>query len=125
MSDPASVTDALRAIADPLPPGSGVMLPVEWLRAVADMQERAPNKPACGDVDLTVREVAELLDRKASTVRGWCASGKLEAYRLNSREWRIPREALRALQERQRSAMKAANPAASVDLGAWRRRKNM
>ena len=47
--------------------------------------------------DLTLEQVACEVGRATSTVRTWCNSKRLAgAYRLNGRDWRVPRAALRA-----------------------------
>jgi excisionase family DNA binding protein len=53
--------------------------------------------------DLTVEDVGRELNRAPSTIRGWLGSGSLRGYRLNGREWRIPRQALKEFLEAQRS----------------------
>lgn len=68
--------------------------------------------------DLTVQDVAEEVGRAPSTVRGWCNSGQLRAYRLNRREWRITREALREFQRDQQEPPPDIGD--SDDLGSWR-----
>ena len=91
-----SGADLGRAL-EPLPDEAQV--PVRWVRGllgeclVADVI-----------VDLTLQQVAEKVGRASSTVRGWCASGELRAYRLNGREWRVPLAALTEFFERQRKA---------------------
>jgi excisionase family DNA binding protein len=45
---------------------------------------------------LTVEEVARLLKVTSTTVRRWCLSGRLPAFKIG-RAWRIPREGLRRL----------------------------
>lgn len=114
------VTD--RSLLDQLPGES--LVPVHWVRellaqtAVTDAEALA---------DLPVQDVAKVLHRKPSTIRAWCASGSIQAYKLNSREWRIPREALRAYQDQQREKSldneksKSFRAGRAVDLGAWRK----
>jgi excisionase family DNA binding protein len=101
--------DAYRVIAEALPAGSAVPVPREMLLEWLGESCEAP-----AAVDLDVQAVADLLGRKASTVRSWCASGRLRGYRLNSREWRVTPAALAAFQEQQRGD-------APVSLGAWRK----
>lgn len=76
-------------------PGDALM-PVRWIRELVDgleMDETA-------GIGLTVQEVADATDRAPSTVRTWCAEGRLPgAKRLRGREWRIPRSALKRLLE--------------------------
>lgn len=76
-------------------------------------------------VGLTVQEVAEATDRAPSTVRTWCAEGRLPgARRLRGREWRIPRKALDALLDGEEPTQRGGG-ADHLDvprggLGAWR-----
>ena len=44
--------------------------------------------------DLTVEDVADETGRAPSTVRGWLISNALRGYKLNNRDWRVPRAAL-------------------------------
>lgn len=114
----------LRSIIEHLPAGAAVTLPADTLRVWLDDE---PSGAVSADsdralVDLTVAAAAGMLGRGASTIRWWCASGLLAgAYRLNGREWRIPRDALRALATASRIP-RASAPArgGSLKLGAWR-----
>lgn len=74
------------------------LVPAGW---VLDLLGREAVADSDGpDLGLTVQEVAQLTGRAPSTVRVWAGSGRLPgAYRLQGREWRIPRSALRALAE--------------------------
>jgi len=45
--------------------------------------------------DLTVDQVAAKTNRAASTIRGWLIAGDLRGYKLNGRDWRVTRSALR------------------------------
>lgn len=71
--------------------------------------------------DLTVEEVAQETGRAPSTVRGWLIRGELQGYKLNGRDWRVPRPALRAYLEGQATPESDDEPEGDVDLGAWRR----
>ena len=51
--------------------------------------------------DLTVEEVADETHQAPSTVRGWLLSGALRGFKLNNRDWRVPRTALREYLEAQ------------------------
>ena len=102
----------LRAVVDPMPTGSAVTLPVDTLRAWLEEDAAGPDT-----VDPTAADVASLLRRAPSTIRTWCAQGRLPgAYRCRGREWRVPRSALRALR-RNHELVDRDTP---VDLGAWR-----
>jgi excisionase family DNA binding protein len=115
--------DRLRRVVDSLPEGASVSLPVEVLREWLDDEGAAPEQTSeAQGFDLTAQDAAALLDRSASTVRGWCASGVLPgAYRLQGREWRIPRGALASLRPngKDEPRMQRRQP----DLGAWRKVK--
>lgn len=110
-----ALLDLLRAL-----PGEA-LVPASWV--LAQLEAAAPAPEGRAVRDLTVEDVAGLLDRAPSTVRGWCAAGRLAgAYRCAGREWRIPTAALDAIRS-------AANPKPTarhdlddtvVDLGAWR-----
>ena len=82
--------DALRALPD------DAQVPVRWVRELVAELGLGDGTP--GSVGLTVPQVADLTDRSPSTIRTWCAEGRLPgACRLRGREWRIPRRALDAL----------------------------
>ena len=71
--------------------------------------------------DLTVQQVADATGRALSTVRGWLSSGALRGYKINSRDWRVPRAALKAYL----TAPAFEPPVSSVggeaaDISAWR-----
>jgi excisionase family DNA binding protein len=69
--------------------------------------------------DLTVEEVAEHFRRAPSTVRGWLLRGDLRGYKLNGRDWRVPKSAVGEYEQRQREP--GLGDAEAVDLSAWRR----
>jgi excisionase family DNA binding protein len=73
-----------------------------------------------------VEEAAEEVQRSPSTVRSWLWAGTMRGYKLNGRNWRIPRSALREYLDSQ--GRKAATVArveveedGKVDLSAWRK----
>jgi len=117
-----------------MPQGSSVTLPVDWLRSQLGMSSvsMAP-QPVPGDddsvKDMSVDDVAELVGRKSSTVRGWCASGQLQGYRQNNREWRVTPAALDEFRSRQREAQTRASTVAPRKapprLDSWRSVKNV
>ncbi len=118
----APLARRLRALADALPAGGTVSLSADALRALAAVDGEVEAAAVSGPLaDLTINNVAALFRRRPGTVRGWITSGRLRAYKLNGREYRIPRDALRAFQdsERHRSEPRRT-PAEPVDLGAWR-----
>ena len=112
----------LAAMIEPLPDGASVLLPVEvvraWLADGAASSERDLS-------DLRVEDVAEELGRGLSTVRGWLIAGELAGYKLMGREWRIPRDALRAFLDRQAGRDGREGPRAggrrAARLSDWRR----
>lgn len=92
------------------------LVPVGWVRA-----RLASPLPVEAVGDLSCSAVAEALNRKSGTVRGWCARGEIVgAYLLNGREWRIPRASLRSYLDRQGEGLSPVEEA-SFDLGAWRK----
>ena len=116
-----SLRARLEAICDGLPPGSAVTLQADWLR---EQLATEPEDEALAD--LTVEQVAAELDRSPSTIRGWLGSGELSGYRLNGREWRVPRAAVREYLDGQRNGTgKEARRtnAKAADLSAWRRER--
>lgn len=104
--------DELRRWLASAPPGS--LVPVE---AVRPLLESDGADGAGSAWDLSVQEVAELLGRAPSTIRGWIGEGLFPgAYRLRGREWRIPRRDLTRLREND----SPVRDAGSADLGSWR-----
>jgi len=59
--------------------------------------------------DLTVEEVAKETGRAPSTVRDWLISGALCGYKLNGRDWRVARSALRQYLEAQATKVEKAD----------------
>jgi excisionase family DNA binding protein len=106
-----TLRDRLRRIVEALPNGAAVTLPRDELARWIDAGDPEPL------TDLTVPEAAEIVLRKPSTVRGWCASGELRAYRFQGREWRITRAALREFQDQQ---SKGDDLDGDDDLSSWR-----
>ncbi len=104
-----SLRDAIAALPD------DAMVPVGWIR----------EQLGAGDdrlADLTVEEAAAELGRAPSTVRGWLGSGELRGYRLNGREWRVPRAAVHDYLERQKNGNRQVTKAngKAADLSAWK-----
>jgi excisionase family DNA binding protein len=56
----------------------------------AAIEAEGPAADPLPPADLTIHQVAERVGRSASTVRAWCASGRLGGYLLRDRDWRIP-----------------------------------
>jgi hypothetical protein len=109
-----------RDILEQLP--DDALLPVAYIRQLLAQSAAHDPEPLA---DLSVQDVAQALGRKPSPIRAWCASGRLEGYKLNSREWRIGRSALRAYQDQQRQNPihneKSFRTGREVDLAAWRK----
>lgn len=92
------------------------LVPVGWLRAQLQRPEIADD----GVADLSCADVAKRLDRRPGTIRAWCQRGEMAgAYRLNKKEWRIPRASVRAYLDAQAKQGRVVN-AGPVDLGSWR-----
>ena len=94
------------------------------LKALVDGtgEARSPAPPAR---DLSVEEVAEEVGRAPSTVRGWLIAGELRGYKLNRRDWRVPRADLQAYLEGQGAPGKDGawddDALEDVDIREWRR----
>lgn len=111
-----TTADRLRQLAAALPSDrAAVTLTRSDLLALVDAREEgaAPGR------DLTVEEVATEVGRAPVTVRGWLVAGALRGYKLNHRDWRVPRSALREYLDAQRRP-NDPTPDGDVDLGAWR-----
>lgn len=85
-----------------------------------------PREDADGDkplADLTCAQAGAELGRTGSTIRAWCAAGRIPgAYRLGGREWRLPRASLRRFLDAQAERREAeAEDDQPVNLGRWRR----
>jgi excisionase family DNA binding protein len=82
----------------------------------------------CGEgdkplVDYTVAQVADMFQRSPQTVRDWIHSGRLGAYKLNGREYRITQAAVEDFIEQQRNGdtdRQTNGRENSADLRAWR-----
>lgn len=108
----------VRDILAELPPDA--LLPVRYIR------DLLASEAGSDGADLTVKQAGQLLGRSASSVRAWCASGTLEAYRFRGRQWRITREAIAAFQTRERvrhaeRAHGTASTSRPADLASWRK----
>ena len=99
-----STMETLAALVSAYPDGASVPVPKSWLQ---ELLSATPNPEPIAtevEIDLDCEQVATLLGRSAGTIRSWCAAGVIpDAYRLRGcREWRVPRAALRAFQQRER-----------------------
>ena len=126
---PMNFTAALRALLD-ASPDDGTMIPVpaNWLRQLLDGEGGLDSTGDEIRADLTVGQVAEIFGRHPNTVRDWIARGVLAGYRLNNREWRVPRSSVEDFQQRQRlgegAPTSALGKARSSKLGDWRRHRD-
>ncbi len=88
--------ERIRQMIEALPDSASVTLDVEtlkgWLHDEPDGIER----------DLTVDDVAAFFRRSPTTVRAWCRTGTLPAYKLNGGEYRITAHSVKEYQNRQR-----------------------
>jgi hypothetical protein len=116
-------TTELRAALELIPPGS--LIPVDWLRSQLDGHSSPAAAGATESLeDLDIDGVAVIVGRAPSTVRGWLGRGLIEgAYRLQQRDWRIPRVALRRFLDQQASEQQepTARRARPAKLGEWRK----
>jgi hypothetical protein len=97
--------DALLRIAQALPDGSAIPVPRAWLLELLEGTEAPRASRAPLELDLTPEEAGAALHRAPVTIRAYCNAGLVPgAYRLRGRQWRIPRAALEAFQETERSS---------------------
>jgi excisionase family DNA binding protein len=112
-----TLEERLRQLASALPSdGSAVMITRSDI--VAMLEELNGETGVSSTRELTVEEVANETGRVPSTVRGWLLSGALRGYKLNNRDWRVPRSALHEYLEGQ--ATEASATTDEVDITAWR-----
>ena len=102
-----TVEDCLRRLADALPDGAAVTLPVSLIRSW--LVQGGPAE-ADHNADMTVAEVATLFNRSPQTVRTWVRHGDLDAYRLHGREYRITARALEVFQQQQQAGAVSPQP---------------
>ncbi|HSW31892.1 MAG TPA: helix-turn-helix domain-containing protein [Longimicrobiales bacterium] len=115
-----TTADRLRALVSLLPSDSSAVTLTR--QDLVTLLEEAPGASPPSSRDLSVEEVAAETGRAPSTVRGWLISGALRGYKLNARDWRIPRAALRAYLDAQGAGPAEAQPdPENVDISAWRR----
>ncbi len=104
-----------------------------WLEGLADAHATIPasevlkrlpegaDGPDRSGGDMTLDDVAAEVGRAVSTIRTWCNGGRLQgAYRLNGRDWRVPRAALRAFLDGQGRGDHHESQHGDVDWGDWR-----
>jgi excisionase family DNA binding protein len=92
---PVRVYERLRQLVAALPSDSSSV--VLTRRDLVDLLEGDDVGPSADTftADMTVLEVAETIGRSPSTVRAWLIDGSLRGYKLNRRDWSVPRSALR------------------------------
>ena len=72
--------------------------------------------------DMTLAQVANEVGRATSTIRTWLNSKRLQGYKLNGRDWRVPRSALRTYVGDQRHLPNQLGTRQdNEDISAWRR----
>ncbi len=109
----------LRQLASALPSEhSAVTLTRADLVALLDDHGEARSE---SERDMTVKEVAEETVRAPSTVRGWLLDRRLDGYKINNRDWRITRTALREFLASQPKKEGPPLEPGKVDITAWRR----
>ncbi len=110
--------DRLRTLADALPDGAAVTLPVSLIRSW--LVQSVPADPD-HHADMTVADVAAMLDRSPQTVRAWIRHGDLDAYRLRGREYRVTRGALEAFlaHQRNRAAPRSSTHSSGDSRRTW------
>ncbi len=121
-----TVEDRLQTLADALPDGAAVTLPVSLIRSWLSRSDSADPERAA---DMTVAEVASLLSRSPQTVRTWIREGDLDAYKLRGREYRVTRAALEAFLAYQQARAAPRSSLGSsggqpANLGSWRRARS-
>ena len=111
-----SLHERLRQLATALPSDGSVTFTRADLVALL---EEEPGRVSAGSArDMTVEEVGAEIGRAPSTIRGYLISKALLGYKLNHRDWRVPRAALREYLEAQ--ATQWSETPGEVDITAWR-----
>lgn len=115
-----TIAERLRQLAAALPSeASSVTL---TRRDILAMLESAPEETASSTGrDMTVEEVAKEVQRSPSTIRRWLIAGELRGYKLQGRDWRVTRPALREYLARQaRPDDEPPGDDPRVNISAWR-----
>lgn len=116
-----NVLDRFRMLVEALPsPDATVTFTRADIARMADALD-GPQTVTKPERDLTVPEVAEETQRATSTVRGWLIAGDLRGYKLNNRDWRVPRSSLREFLVRQDDTEPEPDDIEPVDISAWRK----
>ncbi len=94
-------------------------MPAGWI--CDQLEDGTRNELEEAKVDLTVEQVAEKLGRAPSTVRDWIRAGRLRAYKMMGREYRITPAALEEfIESERRGGAPASVRGRTVRLNAWR-----
>ncbi len=116
-----TLRERLRQLASALP-SDDCAVTITRADLVALLEEDSGDPMVGSTRDLTVEEVADQTSRAPSTVRGWLISGPLRGYKLNGRDWRVPRAALEEYLDTQTKQTSATpRDTGDVDIRAWRR----
>ena len=116
-----SLHERLCAIANALP-SDGAAVTLTRADLVALIGPEPGEAASDATSDLTVEQVAVETGRAPSTIRSWLIAGDLRGYKLNGRDWRVPRSALRDYIEAQAAGPNDTPPdTQEVDITAWRR----
>jgi hypothetical protein len=116
-----NVGERLRRIVALLPPDASITLNLSDIRNWLDEPAATVSEPEERG-DLTVADVAKLMRRKPSTIRGWFNENRFtEAYLFNGREWRVTRAGLAAFLANERRRTHTKREARdSGNLSSWR-----
>ena len=118
-----TLKERLRQLASALP-SDDCAVTITRADIVALLEDDGRGTEVASARDLTVEEVAKETGRAPSTVRDWLISGALCGYKLNGRDWRVPRDSLREYLDVQSSEPRSKpQDAGDVDITAWRRNR--
>ena len=113
-----TIADLERLVASHAP---GSLIPRDWLLEQLKGVDGDAGDPLA---DMTIEEAGVVLGRSLSPVREYCRRDLLPgAYRQRGREWKVPREAIRAFQRAEASDKKPPTPndrRAPAHLSSWR-----
>lgn len=117
----ADLENRLRQLVRAGDPDGTVTLTIRFIAELIGepLQEQEREGARVPARDLTVDEVAAHFRRSPSTVRGWLGRSELRGYKINHRDWRVPRPALAEYEEAQRNGQVMETE--EVDIGEWRK----
>ena len=116
-----TLKERLRQLASALPSDASAVT-ITRADIVALLEDDGRGTEVASTRDLTVEEVAKETGRAPSTVRDWLISGALCGYKLNGRDWRVARSALRQYLDAQSThATETPGEVGKADITAWRR----